>query len=90
MLKDGYTAKDVLELAAEHLGTDHPWYKIIASSFDHEAAKRKKEEEEAAARQRLNETLYPNVSTVDQTIAKIAEVGSDIANGRTLWNLAHR
>ena len=92
VLADGYTAKDVLELAAEHLGTDHPWYKIIASSFDHEAAKRKKEEEEAAARQRLTETLFPNpnVNTVDQTIAKIAGVGSDIANGRTIWNLAHR
>lgn len=92
-LEDGYTAKDVLELAAEHLGTEHPWYKIIASSFDHEAAKRKKEEEAAAARQqRLNETLFPNpnVNTVDQTIAKIAGVGSDIANGRPLWNLAHR
>lgn len=92
VLKDGHTAKDVLELAAEHLGTEHPWYKIIASSFDHEAAKRKKEEEAVARQQRLNETLFPNpnVSTVDETIAKIAEVGSDIANGRTLWNLAHR
>lgn len=92
VLADGYTAKDVLELAAEHLGTDHPWYKIIASSFDHEAAKRKKEEEEAAARQRLTETLFPNpdVNTVDQTIAKIAGFGSDIANGRPVWNLAHR
>lgn len=92
VLQDGYTAKDVLELAAEHLGTDHPWYKIIASSFDHEAAKRKKEEEEAAARQRLTETLFPNpdVNTVDQTIAKIAGFGSDIANGRPVWNLAHR
>ena len=91
-LADGYTAKDVLELAAEHLGTDHPWYKIIASSFDHEAAKRKEEEEAAARQKRLNETLYPNpnVNTVDQTIAKIAGVGSDIANGRPLWNLAHR
>lgn len=92
VLKDGYTAKDVLETAAEHLGTDHPWYKIIASSFDHEGAKRRKEEEAAARQKRLNETLYPgtnDVNTVDQTIAKIAEIGSDIANGRPLWNLAH-
>lgn len=92
VLKDGYTAKDVLELAAEHLGTDHPWYKMIASSFDHEGAKRRKEEEAAARQKRLNETLYPgmnDVNTVDQTIAKIAEIGSDIANGRPLWNLAH-
>lgn len=91
-LKDGYTAKDILKLAAERLGTDHPWYKIIASSFDHEGAKRRKEEEAAARQKRLNETLYPgtnDVNTVDQTIAKIAEIGSDIANGRPLWNLAH-
>lgn len=92
VLKDGYTAKDVLELAAEHLGTDHPWYKMIASSFDHEGAKRREEEEAAARQRKLNETLFSgtnDVNTVDQTIAKIAEIGSDIANGRPLWNLAH-
>lgn len=93
VLKDGYTAKDVLELAAEHLGTDHPWYKMIASSFDHEGAKRRKEEEAAEKQKRLNKILHPgtnDVNTVDQTIASIAGVGSDIANGRPIWNLAHR
>lgn len=93
VLKDGYTAKDVLELAAEHLGTDHPWYKMIASSFDHEGAKRRKEEEAAAKQKRINKILHPgtnDVNTVDQTIASIAELGSDIANGRPIWNLAHR
>ena len=93
VLKDGYTAKDVLELAAEHLGTDHPWYKMIASSFDHEAAKRKKEEEAAEKQKRINKILHPgtnDVNTVDDTIASIARLGSDIANGRPIWNLAHR
>ena len=93
VLKDGYTAKDVLELAAEHLGTDHPWYKMIASSFDHETAKRKKEEEEAEAKRQLQETLYPQqygTNTTDQTIAKIVGFGSDVANGRPVWNIAHR
>lgn len=92
-LKDGYPAKDILELAAERLGTDHPWYKIIASSFDHEAAKRKKEEEAAEKQKRIDKILHPgtnDVNTVDDTIASIAGLGSDIANGRPIWNIAHK
>ena len=88
---DGHSAKDILALVEKKLGKDHPWYKNIASSFNHDV-KRKEEEDEAERQQRLNKTLFPNpdVNTVDQTIAKIAGVGSDIANGRPIWNLAHR
>ena len=89
--QDGHSAKDILALVESKLGKDHPWYKNIASSFNHDP-KRREEEDEAERQQRLNETLFPNpdVNTVDQTIAKIAGVGSDIANGRPIWNLAHR
>ena len=66
---------------------------MIASSFDHEGAKRRKEEEAAEKQKRINKILHPgtnDVNTVDQTIASIAGLGSDIANGRPIWNLAHR
>ncbi len=88
---DGHSAKDILALVEKKLGKDHPWYKNIASSFNHDV-KRKEEEDEAERQQRLNETLFPNsgVNTTDQTIARIAKLGSDVAHGRTIWNIAHQ
>lgn len=88
---DGHSAKEILTLVESKLGKEHPWYKNIASSFNHDV-KRKEEEDKAAKQRELNETLFPNsnVNTTDQTIAHIAELGSDIGNGRPIWNIAHR
>lgn len=88
---DGHSAKEILTLVESKLGKDHPWYKNIASSFNHDV-KRKEEEDKAQRQRELNETLFPNsnVNTTDQTIAHIAELGSDIGNGRPIWNIAHR
>lgn len=92
--QDGYSAKDILALVESKLGKDHPWYKNIASSFNHNVKHKEEEKEKAEAekQRRVNETLFPkpNVNTVDQTIATIAGIGSDIAHGRPLWNIAHK
>lgn len=89
--KDGHSAKEILALVENKLGKNHPWYQNIASSFNHDA-KQKEAEDQAERQRRLNETLFPNanVNTTDHTIASIGNFASDIGNGRTIWNIAHR
>lgn len=96
-LRDGYSSEEILALAESRLGKDHPWYQNIASSFDHAKSAREAElqaqEEERLRQERLYNILHPgtgSTNTTDQTIARIAELGSNLASGRPVWNIAHR
>lgn len=61
---DGHSAKEILTLVESKLGKDHPWYKNIASSFNHDP-KRKEEEDKAERQRQLNESLFPKEYTHD-------------------------